>query len=194
MNTAVKQLRYEAGPWLRGGSAFSAASHRCTSSGIPTTILSPLPITPDPRTHLGTRASGPPKTTCADEQVGDTTLQAPGCAGLWPAGMVETSTHREAHQRPIILSPPAPRSRGGGGSGRTYLRPHRCGSDTLTPEYTMLVDRIDTRDYIHVANTHKRWCALDTLITDGFNPSPSFPISRKEGDTTVQLFSSFPSS
>ncbi len=63
MNTAVKQLRYEAGPWLRGGSAFSAASHRCTSSGIPTTILSPLPITPDPRTHLGARASGPPKTT-----------------------------------------------------------------------------------------------------------------------------------
>ena len=63
MNTAVKQLRYEAGPWLRGGSAFSAASHRCTSSGIPTTILSPLPITPDPRTHLGARASGPHKTT-----------------------------------------------------------------------------------------------------------------------------------
>jgi len=63
MNTAVKQLRYEAGPWLRGGSAFSAASHRCTSSGIPTTILSPLPITPDPRTHLSARASGPPKTT-----------------------------------------------------------------------------------------------------------------------------------
>jgi len=63
MNTAVKQLRYEAGPWLRGGSAFSAASHRCSSSGIPTTILSPLPITPDPRTHLGARASGPHKTT-----------------------------------------------------------------------------------------------------------------------------------
>jgi hypothetical protein len=63
MNTAVKQLRYEAGPWLRGGSAFSAACHRCTSSGIPTTILSPLPITPDPRTHLGARASGPHKTT-----------------------------------------------------------------------------------------------------------------------------------
>jgi hypothetical protein len=63
MNTAVKQLRYEAGPWLRGGSAFSAASHRCTSSGIPTTILSPLPITPDPRTHLGARANGPHKTT-----------------------------------------------------------------------------------------------------------------------------------
>jgi hypothetical protein len=62
MNTAVKQLRYEAGPWLRGGSAFSAASHRCTSSGIPTTILSPLPITPDPRTHLSARASGPRQT------------------------------------------------------------------------------------------------------------------------------------
>ena len=43
-------------------SAFSAASHRGTSSGIPTTILSLLPITSDPRSHLGAQASGPRQT------------------------------------------------------------------------------------------------------------------------------------
>ncbi len=183
-------------------SAFSAASHRGTSSGIPTTILSLLPITSDPRSHLGAQASGPrqtpaPMRRCVIPPQSHLRAQASGPRHT-PAPMRRCVIPPRSHLGAQASGPrmtPAPMCRcvippqnhlGARASGLRQtpapMREHISASSSLGLPLPRKREAGEQLAHIHTANRYKRWCILDTLTADGFNNPPSSPISRKEGD------------